>query len=88
MSNCPAKIGDKLTEDIAVDGQVIQRELGFVPQYAFLLKNMKKNYVFFSLRNDGKFPCNKVQAVMNEVVGLFDDGGLRSALTKIIFESL
>ncbi len=25
---------DKYTEDIAVDGSLIQKELGFVPQYA------------------------------------------------------
>ncbi|MFH1627396.1 MAG: hypothetical protein ABIE47_01580 [Pseudomonadota bacterium] len=31
---CSAKaIIDKYTEDIAVDGSLIQKELGFIPQY-------------------------------------------------------
>ena len=37
---------DKYTEDIAVDGSLIQKELGFIPQYAFSFKNVRKILVF------------------------------------------
>ena len=37
---------DKYTEDIAVDGSLIQKKLGFVPQYDFSFKNVRKILVF------------------------------------------
>ena len=37
---------DKYTEDIAVAGSLIQKKLGFVPQYDFSFKNVRKILVF------------------------------------------
>ena len=45
---------DKYTEDIAVDGSLIQKELGFIPQYAFPFKNVRKILVFSRSRIDSK----------------------------------